>query len=192
MARSTRRAGPALTRGPLLVFGPRSTTLRLRPVAPPHAPAVRAGHRSPPRDRRRAGPGARAGSRRGAAARPHRALHRDRAALLRGSRGLARGGHRPRRHAGVRGHARGVGGCRRRIAPGDGGHPARRRGARLPPGRRAPPRDGRARLGLLRLRRRRRSRSRSPGARARGCSTWTSTSTTATASRRSTATIPGC
>ena len=48
---------------------------------------------------------------------------------------------------------------RRRLAPGDRGDPARRRRARVPPGRRAPPRDARPGVGVLHLRR--------PGARDR-------------------------
>ena len=95
---------------------------------------------------------------------------------------------RGRRRPAVRRDARRGGDGRRRLDPGDGGDPPRRRRARVPPGRRAPSRDARPGLGLLHLRRRRRSRSRGRGATACASCTSTSTSTTATASRRSTGT----
>ena len=68
--------------------------------------------------------------------------------------GVPAGRHRRGwRRSAVRRDARGGGDGRRRLAPGDGGDPARRRRARLPPGRRAPPRDARPGVRVLHLRR---------------------------------------
>ena len=139
----------------LLVYGPRSRTYDFGP-----------GHPLTPR---RFGPGIdllrAVGAEPGLAPEPatddelawchDAALHRGRQAVLGASRSAAAAGRdrRGRRRPAVRGHARGLGGGRRRLAPGDGGDPARRRRARVPSRRRPPPRDAGARVGLLHLRR---------------------------------------
>ena len=130
----------------LLVYGPRSATYDFGP-----------GHPLTPR---RFGPGIdllrAVGAEPGLAPEPapdaelawchDAALHRGRQAVLgRAVRRPAGRDRRGRRRPAVRRDARGGGDGRRRLDPGHGGDPARRRRARLPPGRRAPPRDaGRA------------------------------------------------
>ena len=116
-------------------------------------------------------------------------VRRHCAPLFGGSGRAAGSGDRARGRSGLRRHARGGGRGGGRVDPGDGGDPARRRRARLPPRRWTAPRDEVAGERLLRLQRRcpghregearraarplrrpgRPSRRRSPGAPLRRC-----------------------
>ena len=180
---------------PLLVFGPRSTDVRLRAQPPADAAAVRS------RDRPLAASSGRSRAWRRSRPRDEEllachtaALPARREALLRGGPrpvGRVGGGDRAGRRSAVPRDARGGGVRGRRLAPGDGRDPARRGRARVPPGRRPPPRDAVASAAGSASTTT--SRWRSPGRARPGCAscTSTSTSTTATASRRSTRADPG-
>ena len=144
---------------PLLVFGPRSTDLRLRPEPPADAAPVRA-RRSTCcgwSGRSRAWRRSRRRTRSCSPATPpatsqvvKRFSEADLDPWGESEAGIGPGDDPP--FHGMH-EAAAVG--RRRVAPGDGRDPARRRPARVPPGRRPPPRDAVARRRVLHLQRRR-------------------------------------
>ena len=139
----------------LLVYGPRSPSYDFGPGHPVDAAPVRTGDRPAPCSRCDARSGSRAGRGRGAPGLPLRGVRERRPRLLLGSLRAASGrDRRGRRCAPVPGHARGRFDGGRRIAASDGGDPARRRRARLPPGRRSAPCNARPRIRLLHLQRR--------------------------------------